>query len=234
MNLGKFVAAFVKPSVSNAVVCRSDILVKNTLFQNVAFMSTKPLRPGSSFILYCQEKRSTKPKTMTQTEFIKAASDSWKHMSENDKQPYVQKYRALMENYKVKMDEFKNDSTDLELEQIQTENQKQKLARQKRRKNKEEKNFNKPKRPLTGYQYYLKTQIPRYIIKSQEQSRKAISCIAADWSKMSDGLKARYNNRVEPDKERYKKDMDEYVKRLIEAKREDLIPAGMIKSKQQE
>merc|ERR1712096_44219 len=133
---------------------------------------------------------------MAQQDFVKKQSKEWNMLNDLSKQRYLMEFQEEMERYREEKEAWK-----------------------------EEREFNKPKLPVTGYSLFVKTEYKKYYIKNVQDSRNAMSEIAKNWSKMSDGLKNRYKNKSSSDKERYDQEMMEYVVRLKEANREDLVPS---------
>jgi len=193
------------------------------------YSTSPPTRPGNPFVLFLKDKQPQKPKNMAQKDFVKKQSKEWNMLNDFSKQRYLLEFEEEMGRYKEEKVKWMREVSDFERDTIKQERINKREARIKRKKNKEEREFNKPKLPLHGYSLFLKNEYKKYYIKSVEDSRKAMKEIATTWSKMSDTLKNRYKNKSVEDKSRYDQEMMEYVARLKQAQREDLVPRSMKK-----
>jgi len=189
------------------------------------FSTAPPKQPGNPFMLFLKDKQPKKPKNMAQQDFVKKQSKEWNMLNDLSKQRYLMEFQEEMERYREEKEAWKEETSDFDRDEIKLQQKMKKVARVKRKKLKEEREFNKPKLPVTGYSLFVKTEYKKYYIKNVQDSRNAMSEIAKNWSKMSDGLKNRYKNKSSSDKERYDQEMMEYVVRLKEANREDLVPS---------
>jgi len=189
------------------------------------FLKHKPQKPANGYLLFVKEAQVSKPKHQHQQNFIKLVSQNWKELSDEAKQPYILKSQKMFEKYKVDMESFLENLNDDEKEQMKSMFKEKKNARQKRTTKQAKLSFGRPKLPKTGYMVFVQSQFPHYIIKSATDTNKTMTSIANEWKGMSDSLKERYNVKARQDKERYENEMVEYVKRLKEAGRKDLLPS---------
>jgi len=137
------------------------------------------------------------------TEVVKACGAAWKAMSDADKKPWDAKAAKDKLRHAKEMETYVPSETSGP-------------AKKKGKKGKKEKDPNKPKKAMASYMFFIKearADIIRVDLKGDGSKVAEVSKIAgAKWKALDAKGKEKYEKLAAADKERYAKEMAEYVK----------------------
>ena len=163
-----------------------------------------PKKPLSGYVFFSIEERPNILKEDPNIGFgdiSKKLSEKWKSLSENEKIPYINKSNDDKERFKTEMEKY-NISVS---EPNEEENKNDKKKRKK-------KNKDAPKKPLSAYLFFSMEERPKITEKDPNLKFVDITKMVAEkWKSLNEKDKAPYVTKANNDKERFKKDMEEYV-----------------------
>jgi len=146
-------------------------------------------KPTSAYIYFVSDCRMVLKKKGVETnkveEVAKLCGAAWKRMTDEQKKPYNEKYKADRARY-----EKERESLDKRIG----------------------KDLNKPKRPQTAYFFFLNDFRKEMAGKSLPQGEKIPSLAGKIWRTMTPEQKKIYEVMAEKDKIRYDKEMEEWKK----------------------
>lgn len=169
-----------------------------------------PKKPLTAYVFFSIEERSNILKDDPNINFgdiSKKLSEKWKSLSENEKIPYINKSNEDKERFKKEMDEYKISESDEDIE----ENKKSEKKKRKK------KNKDEPKKALSAYLFFSMEERPKITEKDPKMNFPDITKkVAEKWNSLDEKDKAPYVIKANNDKERYKRDMEQYVKSKVE------------------
>lgn len=200
----------------------------------------KPKQPLTAFFLYSNERRATLlAENKNVLEVAKVLGEEWKNMTEKQRAPYEkianknkEQYLLEIELYKQRKEEeaanLKKEEEELmklqKQEALQLLKKKEKAeniikkTKEKRQKKKEEKDVdpNKPKKPASSFLLFSKEAR-----KTLSEERPGINnstlnaLISVKWKELSEEEKQVWNEKAAKAMEAYKKEVEEYNKKLV-------------------
>jgi hypothetical protein len=166
--------------------------------------SNAPSRPMGAFFRYCNANRAkvTKQTGLTSTKLSSVLGERWKNLSDAQKLNWKGNFDAEMEQYRVKMEAYK-----------QTDNYKkfQKAKLEKKFKKKAPKDLNAPKRPLSGY--ILFSNAKRLSVSKNFPTLSFTelgSKLASMWRDLGESQKAVWTGKSAKAKEKYQVQLARY------------------------
>nr|CAB3266915.1 Orphan HMG-1 transcription factor protein [Phallusia mammillata] len=190
-----------------------------------AFLSSQapPKRPSGSFLLFLKDQNSDGiPRPL----FTKQNAEKWRLLSDEEKQPYIEKGSESMKKYREELQAFHDTLSDFELDQLKLEKAQKREARHKRKQKMLKKSLGRPKQPLSAYACYTQSRSVNLPVSLKQVER--FKLIAADWNKLSESEKQEFYDKATEDKERYKSELEEYVSNLRSNGREEFIPPSYL------
>jgi len=141
------------------------------------------------------------------------ASAKWNELSEEEKAPYNEEYKAAREVYKKEVAAYKAAHKDDDAQSAGVSEEEDK-----KKKDKKKKDPNAPKQPASGYLRFstaMRPKIDKEIsnnpdIPSKDVAKERIKLASAKWNELSEEEKAPYNEEYKAAREVYKKEVAAY------------------------
>jgi len=172
-----------------------------------------PKKPKTAYFLYSDEHREAAKQKVagnkSASEVSKILGAEWNSLSEDQKKPYNERYKAAMEIYKKELEEYKKNKPESESESEESdEGNKKKRKKKGAKKTKDE---NAPKRPLTSYMLF--SQSKRKEILEANPTMKVTEVakeIGALWKNISAEEKQPFIEQAEKLKKAYQIEKSKY------------------------
>eukprot|EP00029_Vermamoeba_vermiformis_P008166 TRINITY_DN3742_c0_g1_i1.p1 TRINITY_DN3742_c0_g1~~TRINITY_DN3742_c0_g1_i1.p1 ORF type:complete len:325 (-),score=71.29 TRINITY_DN3742_c0_g1_i1:20-994(-) len=185
---------------------------------------SKVKRPRTAYMYFMQDTRAKVQQDhpdMKFTEVTKEVGKLWSALSAEDKKPYEEKAQSDTKRWEEdKKNAALNPKPDLEtlsdISDSDSEDGKGKKMRRPRKKRKTDPNA--PKRALTPYIIFLTEQRERVATELKEKDpnypvQQVLKIVAEQWRALPSDERQKYIDRAEKDKERFKKEKEDYDKK---------------------
>jgi len=184
--------------------------------ENAAATSKLPTKPVSAYGMYVSSNyklvKKAQPNAKSQ-EIFKQLASKWKVLPETQKSSFVTAYEKELNMYKAKMARVPE-------KDLAEANRESALKRATKAKNKIKAEVDelltklkKPSRPGSGYALFVAEKYP-HVQKQGIVGPDAMKVISAGWAKMTDRQKAKYTNDANDAMEKYRKDVQNWTKRM--------------------
>lgn len=193
---------------------------KKTYAENLkiynAPLAKLPKKPPGTFGLFVKENYSKEAGLLPEaklTEVMKALSNQWNNISNEEKEQWKQKQEEMKEEYKEKVISFDEGLTPEErafLEEKRGPKMRQ-LAKEK------SKLLGRPKRPLTAYIIFVQKNIRGMESPTGSTAVERIQTLAQTWNNMTSEEKEEYVVESRQAFEQYQKDVAEWKEKHPEA-----------------
>ena len=171
-----------------------------------------PKKATTTYFAFMSEVRSKvkeeNPNLKTQ-ELSKIMGKMWRDMDSEDKKKYEELVEKDKQRYKNEMETYSSSDSDVEVSDNEEKKEKKEKKETKENKKKKKKDPNAPKRATTAYFYFMADI--RDEVKEEHPDEKPsehTKIIGKMWRELDD--KSKYEEMNLKDKERYKKEMEEY------------------------
>ena len=171
-----------------------------------------PKKATTTYFAFMSEVRSKvkeeNPNLKTQ-ELSKIMGKMWRDMDSEDKKKYEELAEKDKQRYKNEMETYSSSDSDVEVSDNEEKKEKKEEKETKENKKKKKKDPNAPKRATTAYFYFMADI--RDEVKEEHPDEKPsehTKIIGKMWRELDD--KSKYEEMNLKDKERYKKEMEEY------------------------
>jgi len=149
-----------------------------------------PKRPQSSYLIFSAEKRpEISAKFSTLGEVAKELGRLWKELSDEDKQPYIEKAAAAKAAYEVEKAKWEEET-------------------KQQRHSSQQKKVEGPKRPRSAYIFFCNTNRAD-VSKDFDTLGEVSKELGRRWKSLGDDDRARYDTMAAEDKLRYAKEKEE-------------------------
>jgi len=153
-----------------------------------------PKMPGNPFTQWLRDWLTTQPKNETlkiAQNNIKRGSQIWNELPEDEKQQYREKTHALMDEYRRRMEEWREKVDPAVLRELN-----------RRRVAKGHNRIRGPRRPMNGFvRFYMhvRSEYPRAEEDQKTHFKATAERASSQWRAMSDAEKAEYNDVAKAD-----------------------------------
>ncbi|KAE8785304.1 HMG1/2-like protein [Hordeum vulgare] len=194
-------------------------------------------KPAPAYILWCKDQWAEIKKSPDADfkEVTNALGAKWKTLSNEEKQPYEERYRQEKEAYLQVVGQEKREAEAMKLldeEQMRwtakellgqylkfrQEAEGDGNSKKAKNKRKKEKDPSKPKQPMSAY--FLYSQERRAALVAEKKTVPEIGKITGEeWKRMTEAQKAPYEEAARKQKEAYQKQMEVYNQKKLEEMR---------------
>ncbi|XP_029049903.1 transcription factor A, mitochondrial-like [Osmia bicornis bicornis] len=189
----------------------------------------KPKKPQSAFFLYLNHVRSKfmqENPNLRAPEIVKKASEKWAELDPLEKEDFRKQYSQNYEMYVQELKAYNDSLTDEQKQLIQQNKEKSKETSDKQKKE----TFGKPKKPLTAFLAYMLSK------KNEKDPNLAyknwLQVISTNWNEMSDTAKQPYVAQATESMMQYRKNVDEWEKKMISLGHSDIVRRQTLRFKQ--
>lgn len=184
--------------------------------------SGRPKQPVNAYLLYLKEQQ--RDATQSQTQFVSAAAQRWREMSSTEKEPFIDHQRELALKYRAELESFNSSLSKMDKEAHLEEFRKNKLKRQKRIQKKERLLTDPPKRNASAWAFFIKSRFNSMKIDSTREGANLLKDATALWGGMHEDQKRPFITEAAEDKERYIREMQDYIQRMKDEGKLHLLP----------
>lgn len=177
----------------------------------------------NSFFLYLNDQRQYSVGEDARN-FVRNAAIKWREMSELQKQPFREKQSELSAEYREKNASYNALLSVEEKAEYLRQLRDKKSQRKKKTLKKMRKETGIPKRNANAFACYLKSCFASRDIHSVQEASEAMKELKQSWSLMFEYQRKPFEDEAALDKQRYDREMKEYVEKLKAEGRVEILP----------
>ncbi|CAH0563315.1 unnamed protein product [Brassicogethes aeneus] len=199
----------------------------------------KPKRPLTAYLRYLAEHRPVVTREnpdLKAKDIVRKCAEDWNKLHDSIKEKFAAEWKVESESYDTKLLKYNESLTPDMRDALKKATKEQKSKKERRKLKKLYREHNKPKRPLTAYALYL-TDLCK-------QEGKHLRDIFAEkkqaWSTLPQQEKDKYQDMYIKEKVRFEKELAAWEKKMREdghedlvGKKEEVIPASLMKMKKE-
>lgn len=178
----------------------------------------QPVRPLTAYFAWMKENRARLKEEnagITNKELTKKLGEAWSSISAEDKQPFLDTAKTQMDEWKKKMDVYKQTDEYKEFMIKKRAFDSKKKAKAKGKKAKPPKDPNAPKRPSTGFFLFVEEKRAEVKASLPPEQRNKVTIVTKKCGDMwrdeaNKAAKEEYQARAAKLKEKYKEDLKAY------------------------
>lgn len=210
---------------------RSCALSYNQTEYRWSSVDSKPKKPPSSYILFCQEMRPqiiAENPDLSFTEVGKHLGEAWKRLPDHEKQSFDLRAKDLKEEYLRQKEEYMSSLSESELANLRQEEEEKRHSRARRKIKAEMKKLEKPKQPANAYAVFMSERL-----SGIQNPRDQMSLLSEEWKNLTEEEKMHFKEEASRLRENYNLEMEAWKERMIAEGREDVLEAKKTKGRKQ-
>nr|XP_039273497.1 transcription factor A, mitochondrial-like [Styela clava] len=184
----------------------------------------RPKQPLNAFMVFLQEQRPTMKISGKPSETVKFVASKWKEMSETDKKPYKNKQKVLQEQYRAECASYKALLSIEEKKSLLEDFREKKKMKHRKSHKKQVRHSGSPKRNRSAYSIYVSARFSTVKVRTWSEIMELMKDASSTWKTMFTHQKQPYIDEAAKDKERYDKEMEEYIERMKIEEKIHLLP----------